>query len=248
MSDSNEADPGENESLLAEVEGAASQIGLSLTAALQEKLAELHVRFLILTRPNARLKDSQLAQYLEQTLRIQPSEELVESCRETERGPRLVEALYIRLEERQNWRCRTCGIDLSRANTRHVDHIIPVALRGRSEFSNYQILCGQCNLGKSKLLSWIDGAPFLLDSVNSLSARLRYCVLAYYGGQCSAEGCSAATDEEQLFVVPRVPIGRGGRFVFDNLITLCTTHKKEREQWLISRFHVSKGWTIAQQG
>lgn len=49
--------------------------------------------------------------------------------------------------ERDNFRCRACGATADDAKL-HVDHIVPVSKGGRTEESNLQVLCAECNLGK----------------------------------------------------------------------------------------------------
>src|SRR5207253_1406009 len=97
-------------------------------------------------------------------------------------------------------RCALCGCFLVPAVAPQVDHIIPVALRGRSEMSNYQLLCQRCNLGKRKLIGWIMGAPFLYDLGRPPSLRLRYCALARTRGSCEHQPCSATSRSAELTV------------------------------------------------
>lgn len=49
---------------------------------------------------------------------------------------------------RDKYRCRACGRDSSHGVTLEIDHIIPVAKGGGTEFSNLQTLCFDCNRGK----------------------------------------------------------------------------------------------------
>jgi HNH endonuclease len=50
---------------------------------------------------------------------------------------------------RDRYTCRFCGVSAPDA-TLNIDHIVPRALGGRSVASNLQVLCEECNLGKSK--------------------------------------------------------------------------------------------------
>ena len=61
--------------------------------------------------------------------------------------------LRFQVVQQDRFKCVACG--RSPANDTsvvlHADHIIPVALRGRTVIENLQTLCGKCNLGKGKL-------------------------------------------------------------------------------------------------
>ena len=56
--------------------------------------------------------------------------------------------------KRDNYKCKICGQSPeSNPNiTLHLDHIVPVALGGTSEYDNLQTLCSECNLGKKAKL------------------------------------------------------------------------------------------------
>lgn len=49
---------------------------------------------------------------------------------------------------RDNLKCRVCGASAETGAHLHIDHIHPISKGGRTEFSNLQALCSQCNLGK----------------------------------------------------------------------------------------------------
>ena len=51
--------------------------------------------------------------------------------------------------KRDGFRCVICGACASDTIKLHVDHIIPVAKGGKTEFDNLRTLCSDCNLGKS---------------------------------------------------------------------------------------------------
>jgi 5-methylcytosine-specific restriction endonuclease McrA len=175
------------------------------------------------------LKESERAAFLAQVLGTHPSAELLEQVAETARGPRLKEEEYITLELAQNGRCALCGCPLTPAVGPQVDHIIPVSLRGKSVMSNYQLLCEQCNQGKKKLIGWIIGAPFF-DASERVTYRMRYCVLARSAGKCQHTGCLNTARNATLVVVPIIPVAQGGRWIFDNLMTICEPHAEERER------------------
>ncbi|TPJ86929.1 HNH endonuclease [Mesorhizobium sp. B2-5-12] len=50
--------------------------------------------------------------------------------------------------KRQNYKCVECGVSVRKKESRHVDHIMPVALGGHNYATNLQVLCKQCNLYK----------------------------------------------------------------------------------------------------
>lgn len=52
--------------------------------------------------------------------------------------------------KKDRFRCRACGASpaTNPQVTLHIDHIIPIAKGGNSEFSNLQTLCEKCNIGK----------------------------------------------------------------------------------------------------
>lgn len=49
----------------------------------------------------------------------------------------------------QKYRCAECGVSVKAINSRHVDHIMPLALGGSNSKSNLQVLCAPCNLKKA---------------------------------------------------------------------------------------------------
>ena len=49
----------------------------------------------------------------------------------------------------QDWKCLYCGKDISGRGQPELDHIIPVASGGTSDFDNLQMLCRRCNIRKS---------------------------------------------------------------------------------------------------
>ena len=52
--------------------------------------------------------------------------------------------------ERDNYTCQMCGKYMPDEVGLHIDHIIPVALGGKTVPSNLQVLCSKCNGAKSK--------------------------------------------------------------------------------------------------
>lgn len=218
-------DPLEEE--LSQLKSVCDEFGMTLDQALREKTEELQVRLFLKCIPGERLKESQYFSFLSQVLGRSPSEELIDRVKETKRGPRLkIDELEI-LDSNQGGRCKLCGSYLSPEVNPQVDHVIPVARKGKSEMSNYQLLCEVCNQGKNKLEGGIIGAPFL-DCSQKISYRLRYFVLARSLGRCQFEGCLNTSRFHNLDVVPIIPVSQGGRNIFDNLMTICIKHKDER--------------------
>ena len=203
---------------------ACEQLGLSVEQALREKAQEVLCRSFLLCIPNDTLRTQQIPDYLKEIGR-KPTAELVEQVTLARRGPPLSEEEIVALEQRQNLRCALCGTRLDRSARPHVDHIVPVALGGKSDLANLQLLCHQCNVGKGSLLSWVVGVPF---QAKRLTYRLRYCVLARAGGKCQQAGCKHTSRSTELHVTARIAEQRGGPLVLDNLHVLCTEHYDAR--------------------
>ena len=214
---------------LSQLKAVCDEFGMTLEQALREKTEELQVRLFLKCIPNERLKESQYFSFLSQVLGRPPSEELINRVKETYRGPRMKDEEIETLDSNQNGRCKLCGSLLSTEVNPEVDHIIPVAHRGKSEMSNYQLLCEVCNNGKSKLEGGIIGAPFL-DCSQKISHRLRYFVLKKSLGRCQFEDCWHTSRDHKLDVVPIIPVAQGGRNIFDNLMAICIKHKDERAE------------------
>jgi 5-methylcytosine-specific restriction endonuclease McrA len=178
--------------------------------------------------PNQSLKDRDIPLFIELVTGEKPTDELVNAVTRKRRGPRLEQNELTALEGLQLFRCALCGDPLKGGGQTHVDHIIPVALGGESKMENYQLLCSNCNIGKGKVIHWLMGAPFLPVDSDMLTKSLRYCVLARNGGRCSVSECEETSKTDKLTVCLRVPYGKGGRFIFDNLDACCSMHHSER--------------------
>ncbi len=74
---------------------------------------------------------------------------------------------------RDGFRCRACGRGVDEGAQLQTDHIIPVEWGGKSELSNYQSLCKECNAGKK---AWVKGQPIStmkkIISLPSVEARI----------------------------------------------------------------------------
>lgn len=60
---------------------------------------------------------------------------------------KMSKALRYQVLKRDHFRCQACGASGKDVEL-HVDHIIPVSKGGKTELSNLQTLCRDCNLGK----------------------------------------------------------------------------------------------------
>jgi 5-methylcytosine-specific restriction endonuclease McrA len=213
------------DALINELRSASSDLNLTLEEALAEKTDELRHRAFFRLIPDSRLTDRQIPDFLRHVTGKIPNDELIESVTVVRRAVRLTADEVLGLEAKQNFRCAVCGAVLLRIAEPAVDHIRPLALGGKNEIVNYQLLCRTCNAGKGKLPAWTVGVPYL---TTRLSARLRYCVLARYGSRCQVADCSATARTSLLEVRPIVPGSQGGRLVFDNLFVLCERHARRR--------------------
>lgn len=219
------------EDLLRHLAGHCAELGVSVNEALHEKIDEMAVRAFLRCVPNDYIKEARIPDFLSQVLGRAPEHELIAAVRSEKRGPAIDEDAQMELLREQRYRCALCGVVLVSAVRPQVDHVVPIALGGKSDRSNYQLLCARCNVGKSKLLGWIMGAPFIREGVGY---RLRYCVLTRFRGRCSEWDCDASSRSAELEVVPLVPPHRGGRLIFDNLRVVCADHAEAlRRSWKV---------------
>ncbi|MGQ9629971.1 MAG: HNH endonuclease [bacterium] len=81
---------------------------------------------------------------------------LVSPERGVPKGERGTISRRLRFEvlHRDSYRCRACGRGTEDGVKLQVDHIIPVDWGGKTELSNLQTLCEECNAGKK---SWVKG-------------------------------------------------------------------------------------------
>lgn len=199
----------------------AALLGYSESQILDELTDLLRARVSFLVRAADFTSETQVDQYLTDLLKRRPTSEELALSRRAQRRRRLTESEIAILEKQQNARCRLCGTFLDLAANPHVDHIVPLAHGGEDSWGNLQLLCGACNLGKHALSSWLLGVPYQSEG---RSKRLRYVVLSRAAGVCSREGCDASSANSELELVSRVPLGKGGRWVFDNLRVFCSDH------------------------
>ena len=82
---------------------------------------------------------------------------MAESAQEIEAGMELQRTaippkLRFSILERDNSRCQICGRDATDGVTLEIDHKIPVSKGGSNDVGNLQVLCRECNIGKSDSL------------------------------------------------------------------------------------------------
>jgi 5-methylcytosine-specific restriction endonuclease McrA len=61
-------------------------------------------------------------------------------------------SLRFEILKRDNYRCQMCGVTAKDGAALEIDHITPVAKGGGNNADNLQVLCRDCNAGKSD--SW----------------------------------------------------------------------------------------------
>ena len=88
----------------------------------------------------------------------------------------------------------------------------------------------QCNLGKGSLVHWIMASPWFGSPRQTVGARMRYCVLKKFRSKCSVSHCGNTWCEAELKVASRSYQSKGGRLIFDNLLTLCENHFRESRE------------------
>lgn len=57
--------------------------------------------------------------------------------------------LRFQVMKRDNYRCQMCGVSAKDGAMLEIDHIVPVSKGGHNSFENLQVLCSECNSGKS---------------------------------------------------------------------------------------------------
>ena len=90
---------------------------------------------------------------LPETLRThKPTKEFAKEQRSA-----MTPSLRYEILQRDGFRCVACGRTADDGVKLHVDHIVPVAKGGKTEESNLQTLCEECNLGKGSK-TWVGAA------------------------------------------------------------------------------------------
>jgi len=117
--------------------------------------------------------------------------------------------------KKANHRCEICGRHFITNDFHHFDHKIPITRNGTNKVTNFQVLCSDCNLGKGNYENLIVSAPWRSDISEkrlkvAVLQRDKYCV-----------ECGSSAKQSQLDIRRIVPIERGGRWIYDNLETIC---------------------------
>lgn len=73
---------------------------------------------------------------------------LIEWSKPVERKP-IKPGLRFEILKRDGYRCQMCGVTAKDGATLEIDHITPVARGGTNDADNLQVLCRECNAGKS---------------------------------------------------------------------------------------------------
>lgn len=82
---------------------------------------------------------------------IQPRPELEPEPESVKRKP-IKPSLRFDIFKRDDYRCQMCGVTAKDGAALEIDHITPVAKGGTNDADNLQVLCRECNAGKSD--SW----------------------------------------------------------------------------------------------
>ncbi|WP_408963201.1 HNH endonuclease [Nonomuraea angiospora] len=135
--------------------------------------------------------------------------------------------MYALLQKRQSGRCATCGDPFGNIKET-LDHIVPWRLGGDPlDGSNWQVLCGPCNGGKSNFISilqdaiahnWLYGKEITVGGPMADTAR--YMALRQYP-RCQADNCTADAESARLLVALQDP---AGMYLMHNLQVLCDRH------------------------
>lgn len=139
--------------------------------------------------------------------------------------------VYSRLQQKQRGRCAVCGVPFDGDTIETLDHILPWRLAGDPfDGSNWQLLCGECNLGKREWLSalqspqalnWVYGQVETLSREHTLETRYLALALA---GKCQIKNCTAGPRDARLNVARRYSTGLP---ILDNVIIRCDAHLAE---------------------
>lgn len=229
---SKELDDDSTNDLLEELEFYSNSFNYPLSDILKDKILEFKLRQYIRIWPN---KDSKSEDAYTDLVNHFGISDLSENDTEiinfsSTRTKLSDDRKYTELFQKQNGRCNVCGISLNDVN-RQIDHIFPFCLGGMDTSDNYQILCSDCNLGKSDSLTWFTNNPFFSNiHENKISKSLRYSFLIFKKSKCCFKECDYNKSNSKLHVELQVPWHKGGRPVFDNLKITCDHHYKEKQR------------------
>ena len=134
-------------------------------------------------------------------------------------------------------RCAYCGIGLSTTNAA-VDHRIPLARGGSDSEDNWQLVCADCNGGKSAMLEsqllspWHTVGLFselVVKGKTTLSRAERFYMLWRARFACARCEPGSATRAPLRIFFRRKP-GDGGQATPENLVVLCISHVRPEDQ------------------
>jgi len=211
---------------------AARVLGYSAEQVIKEKIEELRARSILACVPNRKLSQSEYRDFVQVATTSQPGWLLEATTAEFDGRTTVDRSTKLLLEDRQRWRCGLCGLQLSRQVEPHVDHIRPISLGGANSLDNLQLLCRDCNLGKSNITNWVLAMPYS-DTSAVITVRKRFCVLKRDDARCTE--CGEGPPGTQLGVALKISQSQGGRYIVDNLQTLCIEHLTARNKALLRR-------------
>ena len=82
-------------------------------------------------------------------VKLQKTEQETKEYKAKQERSKMSASLRYDILKRDGFKCTLCGATADNGVTLHVDHIVPVAKGGKTEWSNLRTLCDRCNLGKS---------------------------------------------------------------------------------------------------
>lgn len=132
----------------------------------------------------------------------------------------------------QNFRCKVCGTafvindDSTNMNRPELDHIVPFILGGNNE-KNTRIVCKKCNISKGTSISFVNENIvamnyFINNSYNK--NKVIYWIFERDKSKCTNKECLNSSKNSKLFVEK---IHKNGRFIYDNLKTVCESCYKD---------------------
>lgn len=208
--------------LLSEIELLAAPLGYSSSEIASELIQYLRQRVALLLSAPSGQSERLKREFFQLVFDRSPTDiELEQMNRIYQRVPFSAE-IQLTLLRLQGNRCASCGATIRQKVSPQVDHKVPLSLGGSNAISNLQILCGDCNLGKSNFLGWPLAAPFYQEHRGSKTVR--FFVLSRAKHQCQYMRCSNSARNSRLRIHYRIPATKGGRWTLDNLRAYCDDH------------------------
>ena len=76
--------------------------------------------------------------------------EVIQKSKDSKKIKRAISPLIrSKVLKKFNYKCRHCGRTVADNIKLEIDHIVPLSKKGKDEIGNLQVLCNECNLGKS---------------------------------------------------------------------------------------------------